>query len=48
MKKEIVKIGTEVKPYGKVGAILFVGERYYLMINKSGAVSLMPANLIEV
>ena len=43
-----VPIGTNVKGYGKVSAILITsGERYYLLTGKKNTVSLMPANIIE-
>jgi len=45
---DIVKIGTEVKPYGKVAGILFIGERYYFLVDKNKVVSLMSASVIEV
>jgi hypothetical protein len=44
--KPIVPIGTQT-PYGKIAGVLFIGERYYLLINKEGVVALMPADVIE-
>jgi len=41
----IKKIGEKTE-YGKVAAIMWIGERYYLLL-KDGAVSLMPASTIE-
>lgn len=45
------QIGTKVKDPGghrwTVGAILFTGERYYMMTDKRGVVSMMPACEVE-
>lgn len=42
-----LKMGTSTK-YGIVKAISFrEGERYYMLINQSGTVSLMPADAVE-
>jgi len=41
----ITSIGTKT-PFGKVVGILYIGERYYMTMNKS-MISLMPADLIE-
>jgi len=40
-----INIGTKTK-YGKVVGILWLGERYYMII-KNKVVSLMPACVIE-
>lgn len=44
-------IGTVVKDPGgakwTIGAILWTGERYYMMTDKHGVVSLMPASEVE-
>lgn len=43
-----LSLGTVVKPYGKVGAVMFTGgERYYMLTDKHGTVSLMPWFTIE-
>lgn len=40
-------IGMEVKPYGKIGAVMFTGgERYYMMSDGSD-VALMPWFVVE-
>lgn len=41
----MLSIGTKTK-WGKIAAILWIGERYYMMI-KNGVVSLMPAKEVE-
>ena len=44
----IVPLGSKVKPYGYVAAVLITGEeRYYLLLDKHNVVSLIPANVIE-
>jgi len=43
--KKAVKIGKKTK-FGKICAILWIGERYYMCLKK-GVVSLMPAGVIE-
>lgn len=48
--KPPLKLGSAVKPYGKVGSVLCglrVGERYYILLDKHKSVALMPATLIE-
>lgn len=41
-------LGTEVKPYGKIGAIGSIqGERYYWFENDDGSVAMMPATIVE-
>jgi hypothetical protein len=42
-----LQLGTIIKPYGKIAAIGWVGERYYWLISKHGTVSMMPAFIIE-
>ena len=42
MKKEIIKIGTKTKHLGIIEAVLWIGERYYMLLDKKGCVSLMP------
>jgi len=43
----VKSIGSKT-PWGTVEAISFrEGERYYMMINKHGVVSLMPADVVE-
>jgi hypothetical protein len=39
------KLGDKTE-YGKVAGILWLGERYYMLL-KDGVVSLMPASTIE-
>lgn len=40
-------LGKVVKPYGKIGAILWTGgERYYLL-HKGRSVAMIPATVIE-
>lgn len=40
-------LGTVVKPYGKLGAILLTGgERYYLF-SKERCVSMIPAFMVD-
>lgn len=41
-------LGTVVKPYGKIGAVMFTGgERYYMLTNGNGDTALMPWFVIE-
>lgn len=41
-------IGTEVKPYGRIGAVgIRDGERYYVLVDKHGDVALMPGSILE-
>jgi hypothetical protein len=42
----IQKIGTQTQ-WGKIQAILWIGERYYMCIDKYRSESLMPAAEIE-
>lgn len=45
---EPLMLGTVVKPWGKIGAVLLTdGERYYHLIDKHGMVSMMPADVVE-
>ena len=43
----MLALGTKTK-WGKVAAILWIGERYYMMLDADGTVSLMPAVGIEL
>jgi len=44
----MLKLGTVVKPYGKVSAVGFIsGERYYWFVDKYGSVAMMPASAVE-
>jgi len=43
----LVALGTEIKPYGRISAVGWVGERYYWLVNKRGDVSMIPASIIE-
>lgn len=40
-------LGTVVKPWGKIAAVQWLGERYYFLVSKRGSVSMMPADLVE-
>ena len=42
---EMKHIGDNT-PFGVIKGIIYIGERYYLLI-KDGTVSLMPADVIE-
>lgn len=43
-----LKLGTKVPPYGKVAAVHHDGtERFYHLLDASGAVAVMPADVIE-
>ena len=43
-----LKLGTVVKPWGKIGAVLVTcGEPYYMMQGKGGVVSLLPAKMVQ-
>ena len=46
MKNKLVSIGTQT-PFGIVKAVLWIGERYYLMLKGQCSCSLMPATVIE-
>jgi hypothetical protein len=37
----------DLTPFGTVRAVLWLGERYYTMIDDDGVVSLMPAVIVE-
>jgi len=39
--------GTPTK-WGRVAAIGWVGERYYWLVARDGAVSMMPASVVEM
>lgn len=41
-----IPLGTVIKPYGKVAAVGWVGERYYWLV-KEGCVSMIPAAVLE-
>lgn len=46
----LVMPGSTVRPWGKVGAVGWKNrcdERYYMLLDKRGVVSLMPASVIE-
>ena len=46
----LVMPGKTVRPWGKVGAVgwkKLCGERYYMLVDRHGSVSLMPAFVIE-
>ena len=46
-KQGIVPIETKTK-WGKISAILMKeGERYYMLLDKKGVVSLLPADVVE-
>jgi hypothetical protein len=48
MNSEPLPLGTVVKPYGKIGAVMFTGgERYYMLTSKDGDVAMMPWFVIE-
>lgn len=52
MDNPIIPLGTEVKPWGKIGAVHFFGsgriqERYYALVDKHGGVALIPADDVE-
>lgn len=41
-------LGTQVEPWGTVGAVMTNGgERYYMLTDRYGVVSLMPATDVE-
>ena len=42
----MITIGTKTL-FGVVGAVLWCGERYYMLMDKVGTVSLMPASVVE-
>lgn len=42
-----LRIGMNVRGYGRIIAVGYVGERYYWLKNASGVVSMMPADVIE-
>ena len=45
---ELRHIGEMVQPYGKIAAVGNIGgERYYWMVSYGGAVSMMPAVVVE-
>ena len=45
---ELRHIGEMVNPYGKIAAVGSIGgERYYWMVSSGGAVSMMPAVVVE-
>lgn len=47
-KPPFIPIGDMVQPYGTVGAILITGgERYYMLTDADGVVSLMPGDHVE-
>lgn len=46
--KPPLPLGTEINPHGKISGIHSRGgERSYFFVNKKGAVSLIPAELVE-
>ena len=42
----MLNIGDET-PYGHIVAVLWTGERYYMILDDQGTVSLMPAVAVE-
>ena len=45
---QLKHIGETVVPYGKIAAVGNIGgERYYWMVSRGGAVSMMPAVVVE-
>ena len=45
---DILPLGTKVPPYGTIQMIgMLAEERYYWMVSEDGAVSMMPASVIE-
>ena len=45
---ELRHIGEMVQPYGKIAAVGSIGgERYYWMVSHNGAVSMMPAVIVD-
>lgn len=46
--RELVPIGTIIKPYGKVSAVgCLQGERYYWFVASDKSIAMMPACMIE-
>lgn len=45
--KPILPLGTPVKPWGKIIAVGWYGERYYWLENDHGDISMMPARVVE-
>jgi hypothetical protein len=43
-----LKMPGEQTPLGTIRAVLWLGERYYMIVDEHGVVSLMPADLVEV
>lgn len=42
-----LSIGTVVKPYGKIGAVMFTGGERYYMMSDGRDVALMPWFVVE-
>jgi hypothetical protein len=42
----MLKLGDSTA-WGIVSAILWIGERYYMLLDERGTVSLMPASTVE-
>lgn len=45
-RKPPLPIGTIVKPFGRISAVGWIGERYYWFV-KDGDVSMIPADMVE-
>lgn len=46
--RRVLLPGKTVQPWGKIGAVMLTGgERYYMLIDRHGVVSLMPADVVE-
>lgn len=47
-RDEPLPLGTAVPPYGEIQAVgMLGGERYYWLTTKDGAVSMIPAVVLE-
>jgi len=43
----LLPLGTVVKPYGKLGMIAWLGERYYFFVGEDNSVAMVPACEID-
>ena len=46
MLRPPLPLGTSTK-WGRIEAVCWKGERYYMILNFQGDVALMPANVVE-
>ena len=43
-----LSLGTRIRVLGEIAAVIFKdGERYYMLVDSHGGVSLMPASVVE-